>query len=94
MQRSLDWGVYEIDGGQVRFSLFIPGRPFNERDEPTRYRVRAEYRPVGDHPFCLSYVSVYIIPGRDRVTEKEKQLIREFVQREFLREEKVPIVFW
>lgn len=93
MRWTYDWGVYEIRDGEVVWSLFIPGRPDNVQKEPTRYRVLAEYRPKDDIPFCLTYVKVHVIPGRDRVTAREREIVGEFVKRELLKDLDIPIMF-
>lgn len=94
MRYSYDWGVYEIQDEKVVSSFFLPGRPYNVHKEPTRYRVLAQYRPAGDEPFCLAYVTVHVIPGRDRVTAKEKEIVARFVRTELLKNLDIPVAFF
>lgn len=94
MRYSYDWGVYEIQDEKVVSSFFLSGRPYNVQKEPTRYRVLAQYRPADDEPFCLVYVAVHVIPGRDQVTAKEKEIITRFVRKELLKGLDLPVAFF
>jgi hypothetical protein len=56
--------------------------------------VLAQYRPADDEPFCLVYVAVHVIPGRDQVTAKEKEIITRFVRKELLKGLDLPVAFF